>query len=50
MSHADAQRALPGIRKNLVYRGLTQAPGRMCAKVGKYGKGWVVFVGFQNTD
>lgn len=50
LSRKEALTALSGIRKNLVYRGLTQAPDRMCANVQRYGQGWAVFVGFQNSD
>lgn len=50
LPYKEAADALPGIRKHLVYTGLTQAPGRMCAKVMKYGQGWAVYVGFQDSD
>lgn len=49
LSRADAIAALPGVRKNLKYRGLTQDPFPMCATVRKWGAGWAVFVGFQKS-
>ncbi|MFD8654183.1 hypothetical protein [Streptomyces mirabilis] len=49
LSYKDAYAALPGVRKNLKYRGLTQDPFPMCAIVQKWGGGWAVFVGFQNS-
>lgn len=47
LSYEDAHAALPGVRANLKYRGLTQDPYAMCAEVGTYGAGWAVYVGFQ---
>jgi hypothetical protein len=43
----EAHAALPEIRANLKYRGLTQDPYPMCAEVDRYGLGWAVYVGFQ---
>lgn len=45
----EAKAALDGVRKNLMYRGLTREPFPMCASVMKYGVGAAVFVGFQDS-
>jgi hypothetical protein len=51
LSYDDAAAALPDIRQNLKYRGLTRDQYGLCAEVGRYGQGWAVFVGFQpSTD
>lgn len=47
LPHASAKAALSGIRKNLMYRGLTRNPYSMCAEIGRYGLGWAVYIGFQ---
>lgn len=49
LSHKDALAALPGIRKNLMYRGETTGDFPMCAEVKKWGRGWAVMVGFQDS-
>jgi hypothetical protein len=51
LPYDEAHAALPDIRKNLKYRGLTRDPYPMCAEVGRWGLGWAVFIGFQpNVD
>jgi hypothetical protein len=45
----DAYASLPGIRKHLKYRGLTKDPHAMCAEVSRYGDGWAVYIGFQDS-
>lgn len=32
-----------------MYQGFTRNPFGMCANIGRYGAGWAVFVGFQNS-
>lgn len=49
LPYDEAHAALPEVRANLKYRGLTRDPYPMCAEVGRYGLGWAVFVGFQNN-
>lgn len=50
LSRKDAlaqQKAMAGVLKAM---GLTQPPNRMCAGVKKYGRGWAVYVGYQDSD
>lgn len=45
----EAHTALPGVQKNLMHRGFTRKPYDMCAEVDRYGLGWAVYVGFQDS-
>lgn len=45
----EAKAALPRVRAHLKQRGLTRAPYDMCAEIYKYGVGFAVYVGFQNS-
>lgn len=50
LSREDAlaqQKIMAGVLKAM---GLTQPPNRMCAGVKKYGQGWAVYVGYQDSD
>jgi hypothetical protein len=49
LSYDDATAVLPDIRQNLKYRGLTRDQYGLCAEVGRYGRGWAVYVGFQRS-
>lgn len=49
LPYDEAHSALPGVRKSLKSLGLTRDPFPMCAQVKKWGQGWTVFVGFQDS-
>lgn len=49
LPYREAQTAFRHARETLIRRGLTRKPYEMCAMVGKYGQGWAVFVGFQDS-
>lgn len=50
MELKDAQTENNDMARMLVALGLTHAPDRMCCGLRKYGQGWAVYVGFQDTD
>lgn len=50
LPRADALAQLKDTAQSLKALGLTQAPGRMCAGLKKYGQGWAVYVGYQDSD
>lgn len=49
LPYVEAKAAAARARETLIRRGLTRNPYAMCAMVGKYGQGWAVFVGFQDS-
>lgn len=50
LSRADARAEAETMAQTLVALGLTRPPKRMCVGLQKYGQGWAVYVGYQDTD
>lgn len=49
LPYRQASTALSNVRETLMSRGLTRKPFSMCASVRRYGAGWAVYVGFQDS-
>lgn len=50
LSREDALREQEVMAKALKAMGLTEPPNRMCVGLRKYGRGWAVYVGYQDSD
>lgn len=50
LSRSDAKDQLDVLAQTLKSMGLTQEPNRMCVGLRKYGQGWAVYVGYQDSD
>lgn len=50
LSRKDALRELAIMARTLKAMGLTAPPRRLCAGLRKYGQGWAVYVGQQDSD
>lgn len=50
LSRRDAKVELDTLAQTLRSLGLTQEPNRMCVGLRKYGQGWAVYVGYQDSD
>jgi hypothetical protein len=50
LSREEALQQQKVMAQTLKAMGLTQPPHRMCAGLKRYGRGWAVYVGHQDSD